>query len=200
MLGGVFMQLLKITTTPIKIKVVSEKASFEEEKAPSVPDLDSLKTVQRTTAGEKPLNEQNKNTLDAQYSDYQTKKANYSNYRKDKPISKSESGSDSGVYDIKFRYGQKNVVPGNEHIRVSGNGVGRVNNASIESNVQKLKKAVPDDSWEPDNKQTKKFVPGKITFEIEEMADIDIEYVGGFNYFPKSSDPEYEEPEEQKET
>lgn len=193
------MQLLKITTTPIKIKVVSEKASFEEEKAPSVPDLSSLKTVQRTESGGRTLNEQNKNTLDTQYSDYQTQKTGYSNSRKDKPISKSESGMDSGVYDIKFRYGQQKAVADCKRRIVSGNSVSRMNCSSIDSNVQKLKKAVPDDSWEPDkDNEVKKYVPGKISFEIEEMADVDIEYVGGFNYFPKSSDPEYEEPEELK--
>ena len=191
------MQLLKITTTPIKIKVVSEKATFEDEKAPSVPDLSNLRTVQRTESRGRPLNEQNKNTLDAQYSDYQTQKTGYNNLRKDKPITKTESGVDSGVYDIKFRYGQQKAVSDSERRMVSESNVSRMNCSSIESNVQKLKKAVPDDSWEPEKEnEVKKFVPGKITFEIEEMADVDIEYVGGFNYFPKSSDPEYEEPEE----
>lgn len=189
------MQLLKITTTPIKIKVVSEKASFEEETAPPVPDLNSINTVQR--AGGKALNEQNKNTLDTQYQDYQTQKINYDNSRKDKPISKTDSGIDSGVYDIKFRYGQQKAVSDAEKRRVSGGSVSRVSGASIESNVQKLKKAVPDESWEPEEeKEVKKYVPGKISFEIEEMADVNIEYVGGFNYFPRSSDPEYEEPED----
>ena len=191
------MQLLKITTTPIKIKVVSEKASFEEEKAPSVPDLSSIKTVHKTEAGGRPSNEHNKNTLDTQYSDYQTQKTNYNNLRKDKPISRTESGANSGVYDIKFRYGQQKMFADCEQKTVSESSVSRMNCSSIDSNVQKLKKAVPDDSWEPENdNEVKKFVPGKISFEIEEMADVDIEYVGGFNYFPKSSDPEYEEPEE----
>ena len=31
---------------------------------------------------------------------------------------------------------------------------------------------------------------------VEEFAHVEIEYLGGFNYVPKSSAPDYEEPEE----
>lgn len=191
------MQLLKITTTPIKIKVVTEKATFEEEEKSLVPDMNSSSVVQKAGGKGRALNEQNKNTLDAQYSDYKTQKGNYGNFRKDRLISKQEIGMDSGVYDIKFRYGQQRTVSGNENVKAGDAFEYRGNSSSIESNVQKLKKAMPDDSWEPDrDKKVKKYVPGKISFEIEEMAEVDIEYTGGFNYFPKSSDPEYKEESE----
>ena len=37
------------------------------------------------------------------------------------------------------------------------------------------------------------FIPSSITLEIKQLADVKIEYLGGFNYVPPSSDPEYEE-------
>jgi len=37
------------------------------------------------------------------------------------------------------------------------------------------------------------FIPGSIEFNITQYPSIEIEYVGGMNYVPKSSDPNYKE-------
>jgi hypothetical protein len=38
------------------------------------------------------------------------------------------------------------------------------------------------------------FVPGKIEFIVKQMPRLEIEYLGGPIYFPRSSDPNYEAP------
>lgn len=68
----------------------------------------------------------------------------------------------------------------------------------------------PDISWEPSQvstsyqaeqakfdwqtqRQPMRFVPGKFSLEITQYPKLNIEYLGGFNYVPPSSDPDYQE-------
>lgn len=39
------------------------------------------------------------------------------------------------------------------------------------------------------------YTPGDVDITVEELAKVEIEYLGGPTYFPKSADPEYEEPD-----
>ena len=45
-------------------------------------------------------------------------------------------------------------------------------------------------------KNKMEYVPGKYHMEITQFPEVKIEYVGGINYVPPSSDPDYEKPEE----
>lgn len=45
-------------------------------------------------------------------------------------------------------------------------------------------------------KNTMEYVPGKFSMEILQYPKVQIEYIGGRQYVPPSSDPEYVEPEE----
>lgn len=44
-------------------------------------------------------------------------------------------------------------------------------------------------------KNKMEYVPGKYHMEITQFPEVKIEYVGGLNYVPPSSDPNYKEPE-----
>lgn len=47
--------------------------------------------------------------------------------------------------------------------------------------------------WKMPTKLQLEFIPGSIEFNILQYPSVEVEYVGGMNYVPKSSDPEYEE-------
>lgn len=61
--------------------------------------------------------------------------------------------------------------------------------ASIKQNVRR---SSADINWQkPDHKM--EFIPSSITVEVRQLADVEIEYLGGFRYVPPSSDPNYTE-------
>lgn len=41
--------------------------------------------------------------------------------------------------------------------------------------------------------QKMEFIPSSYSLEVKQLAKVEIEYIGGFQYVPKSSDPNYEE-------
>ncbi len=61
--------------------------------------------------------------------------------------------------------------------------------ATIETNVQKgeLKQQFQRPVCEME------FIPSSYSLEIKQLAKVEIEYIGGFQYVPPSSDPNYEE-------
>lgn len=85
-------------------------------------------------------------------------------------------------------------------------------NLTIESTIATIPTEKIDISWEPAEvkhqvrrsdvstnwqkaAQEMEFVPSSITLEVENFADVEIEYIGGYQYVPPSSDPNYEEKE-----
>jgi len=80
---------------------------------------------------------------------------------------------------------------------------------SIESTIAQIPSEKVDISWEPATikhdvqrseadldwkkaAQEMEFVPSNYSLEIQQLADVEIEYIGGFQYVPPSSDPNYE--------
>ena len=108
-------------------------------------------------------------------------------------------------YDVKYCYGRKNVTP---ETKVQGNALSMVNysSAPLDAAIDGIDSLLPDSSWEPDavgkstvNSNSKVNTVHQKSRErkiVEEFAHVEIEYLGGFNYVPKSSAPDYEEPEE----
>lgn len=85
-------------------------------------------------------------------------------------------------------------------------------NTTIESTIAQIPSEKVDISWEPATvkhrvqqskadidwkkaAQEMEFVPSKFSLEVQEYAHVEIEYIGGFQYVPPSSDPNYEEKE-----
>lgn len=67
-----------------------------------------------------------------------------------------------------------------------------------------------DVSWEPASTRTSvrrsnveldwqksaqemEFIPSSMTIEVKQLAEVEIEYIGGYQYVPPSSDPDFEE-------
>lgn len=61
--------------------------------------------------------------------------------------------------------------------------------ASIKQNVRR---SSADINWQKSDQQME-FIPSSITVEVRQLADVEIEYLGGFRYVPPSSDPNYTE-------
>jgi hypothetical protein len=80
---------------------------------------------------------------------------------------------------------------------------------TIESTIGSIPTEKVDISWEPATvkhdvqkseahtdwkkaAQEMEFVPSNYSLEIQRLAEVEIEYIGGFQYVPPSSDPEFE--------
>lgn len=61
--------------------------------------------------------------------------------------------------------------------------------ASVETEVQE---SDVETNWES-SAQKMQFIPSSITLEVKQLADVEIEYLGGFRYVPPSSAPDYKE-------
>lgn len=61
--------------------------------------------------------------------------------------------------------------------------------ASTKTSVRRSK---VDLDWQK-SAQEMEFIPSSITLEIRQLADVEIEYIGGYQYVPPSSDPDFEE-------
>lgn len=87
-----------------------------------------------------------------------------------------------------------------------------LSNLTIETVIGAIPSEKVDISWEPATVKTNvqrsrmetdwktaaqemEFVPSSISLEIEQYADVVIEYIGGHTYVPPSSDPDYEDKE-----
>ncbi len=85
-----------------------------------------------------------------------------------------------------------------------------VSGITTETNIGAIPKERIDMSWEPasvkhnvergrvesDWKQAAnkmEFIPSSYSLEVKQLAKVEIEYIGGFQYVPPSSDPNYEE-------
>lgn len=55
-----------------------------------------------------------------------------------------------------------------------------------------VKRSSAENKWQK-SAQEMEFIPSSITFEVKQLADVEIEYLGGFRYVPPSSDPDYVE-------
>lgn len=55
-----------------------------------------------------------------------------------------------------------------------------------------VKRSGAENNWQK-SAQEMEFIPSSITIEVKQLADVEIEYLGGFRYVPPSSDPDYVE-------
>lgn len=197
------MQLLKITSTPIKYRIESEKATL------TVTNGDPGKNT--------PVQVQNqKITIPKDESSYKNNiksdnKVNNDNkkIRADKSFDKEKGIDDNSKMDSVYQYNRINSKVYNRN-KIS-QPVIRDNTASdIDIAFSQVKSVKPDDSWEPDKRKEEysdadadysakkelKFTPASYKLIVEEYADVKIEYLGGIDYFPDSSAPDYEKPDD----
>lgn len=187
------MQLLKITTVPIKYK--------EQENLPAEGDSAfSLEMAERNSSNVKipvanTTNSQNNPEL---YDDNITGSTVQGLQRKsDCMVRESASEVEGNGYTVNHNYGRKNVQT-QQRSNVSAYMRNNIQSAvTIDSALDNIDSVVPDKSWEPEVKaHHDKILKPESHKTVEEFAHVEIEYLGGFNYVPKSSAPDYEEPEE----
>lgn len=196
------MQLLKITTTPIKYRVETERASFTLADSDNYDSLGSVKeSVRKIDTASSAANNLKNEVYSSETAQLQRRT------RQDKTF--DHSGGQFGSYDIKYRYGIGNNNVSNSQIPSDKEFI-QQKAVSMDRAFYEINSLKPDESWEPDVKVQSKdmsiqqnidvspeleFNPATYKFVVEELADVKIEYLGGFNYFPRSSAPDYEEEE-----
>ena len=194
------MQLLKITTVPIKYKVEQENTVTESDSSFNVELEKNASNVKIPVAG----SEKSQRRPDM-VRDRSSFRANGMNNTVTDAVNDSVQNGGQNDYDVKYCYGRKNVTP---ETKVQGNALSMVNysSAPLDAAIDGIDSLLPDSSWEPDavgkstvNSNSKVNTVHQKPRErkiVEEFAHVEIEYLGGFNYVPKSSAPDYEEPEE----
>ena len=194
------MQLLKITTVPIKYKVEQENTVTESDSSFNVELEKNASNVKIPVAG----SEKSQRRPDM-VRDRSSFRANGMNNTVTDAVNDSVQNGGQNDYDVKYCYGRKNVTP---ETKVQGNALSMVNysSAPLDAAIDGIDSLLPDSSWEPDavgkstvNSNSKVNTVHQKSRErkiVEEFAHVEIEYLGGFNYVPKSSAPDYEEPEE----
>lgn len=196
------MQLLKITTTPIKYRVETERASFTLADSDNYDSLGSVKESVRKIDTAKNAANNLKSEVSSSNVAQLPKRT-----RQDKTFERS--GGQFSSYDVKYHYGIGNNNVSDSKIPSDKKFVPQ-KAVSMDRAFYEIHSLKPDESWEPDVKAQSndapvqqnidvspelEFNPATYKFVVEEFADVKIEYLGGFNYFPKSSAPDYEEEE-----
>jgi len=193
------MQLLKITSTPIKYRVESERASLTvvspDQKRRANGAFKSLKV--NSTGTQNDYRQNVRTSSNRTNNDVQRLRSDRSFESTDKEL------SDSG-YGKTYSCGQS--------VRIQKNSISGIINqkngsASIERALDEISEIIPDKSWEPEKAEDTaeaskedsglefEFTPATYKLIVEELANVKIEYLGGINYFPKSSAPDYEDPD-----
>ena len=202
-------QLLKITTTPIKIAVNVEQGHYEEverknaikheiQRQQRVQALEAQQQVNTSTSTYKPTQQQVEAVKKVDSYQPQTISASI-------PV---EFATINNVVNMRIANSQSQLtaesaqpastVKQNYVTSPSSNSVAYVPNTS------------DDIKWEPstlnldlefnfnpveESDTELKYVPRQISFEVEQYPTIKIEYLGGPLYVPPSSDPNYEDKE-----
>lgn len=199
-------QLLKITTTPIKIAVNVEQGHFEE-----VEHKENVrKEVQRQQRVQALQQQQAANMAGTTH-----KSANVDSY-KSQTISASipvEISSINNIMNMRMTNASAqlseisasaattsatNVVE--NYITTADNVTGYVPNtldsikwepATLDLNLELNFNTEPEYEYVEEETTKLRYVPREISFEVEQYPSIKIEYLGGPQYVPASSDPNY---------
>ncbi|MGN0613885.1 MAG: DUF6470 family protein [Porcipelethomonas sp.] len=198
------MQLLKIKTIPIKYNIDVRNASI------TVPEIEPADLKLDST----PLKIENE-THPIQV------RMDSSNMRRSmgmKTIADIGREAPAKTQQTANRVTSEYVQMGNKMANGHANGITvaqlmrekSLENITIESTIGRIPTEKIDMSWEPATikhsvqrsevttdwqkaAQEMEFIPSSITLEIEQLADVEIEYIGGYQYVPPSSDPDYKE-------
>lgn len=200
------MQLLKIKTVPIKYNITTKNASLV------VPEIEPADLKLNTT----PLK------IDNQTRSIQMR-MDSSDMRRSmgmKTIADVMREAPAKTQQTANRVTSEYVQIGNRMANGAHNGltVAQImrdksfENTTIESTIGSIPTERIDLSWEPATVKHKvrrsevdtdwktaaqemEFVPSSYSLEVEQYADVIIEYIGGHQYVPPSSDPNYENKE-----
>ncbi len=194
------MQLLKITSTPIKYRIESEQATLSVVNPNPGHKTEGQVQNQKITVSKDGSSYQNNIKYDSS-----TVLGDDKKIRADKSFQKSVMIQEKNKADSAYQYSRNNSKVQNRN-RTIRSVVNNNSLSNIDVAISHVKSVMPDNSWEPDKKdyinlkadvgniseKKLEFTPPSYKLIVEELADVKIEYLGGINYFPKSSAPDYE--------
>lgn len=185
-------QLIKITTIPIKIAVNVEKGRFEKVEQP-FPERQHQRVQQ--------VNQEQIETQQQTYSPKttQVKKDAYVPTNTIQATIPLEFATIDNVLNMRIGNGEGKF---SDAIAIPA---AQVKQARVTSETSQQVAYVPSPSneikWQPSaldlqidmniNDPTMKYVPGSISFEVEQYPSVQIEYLGGPHYVPASADPNF---------
>jgi hypothetical protein len=190
------MQLLRITSVPIELKIEIERAHFKRQEAErnaqtadaSVENADrQLKSLEKKVetseaqAAAKKTDENGKNG--GEYS---------SGSKKSDDVANAAKAKISEVTVVKHSEQFINIKQAADSVKSKKESTGIALNPETligdDEAGQKIKK-----QYEELNKAIYEYVRGGVNLEVEKNPEVKVEYIGGFVYVPPESDPNYEE-------
>ena len=189
------MNLLKITTTPLKINVVVEKSKFEEIKPAPAASLPSLRRA--NASSQKTIKPSITNKRDV----YQATRVSENRVESIPLTISAVNGTSVEALQLNQSM-QSHDLSELLKQRLSSNDSSQVAYIPV-TNTGEIK-------WEPNSMQLEfqsmqvdleklqkqfKFVPSQVRFEIEQYPSIQIEYLGDPQYVPPSANPNFVEEE-----
>ncbi len=197
------MQLLKITSTPIKYRIESEQATLTVSSGD--PEKNTAVHVQNQKIAIPKDESSYKNNIKSDNKVNNDSKK----IRADKSFDKDKAINDDGKVDSAYQYNRINNKVYNKN-KIAEPVIRNNTVSDIGAAMSRIKSVKPDDSWEPDKRKEEcsdsdadysakkelKFTPASYKLIVEEYADVKIEYLGGIDYFPESSAPDYEKPDD----
>ncbi|MGN1482009.1 DUF6470 family protein [Porcipelethomonas sp.] len=197
------MQLIKITSVPLKYTISTENARL------TVPQIEPAEMNQKTTPLKINIDtEPVKMRMDSSECLKSMGMKSVADYAKEAPAKTQQTTNEVTAEYVQM--GNKMTQPGMTIAEVMREK--SLSNTTIETVIGSIPSVKIDMSWEPasakfDVRRSKsetdwktaaqemEFIPSSIRLEIEQYADVIIEYIGGHNYVPPSSNPDYEENE-----
>lgn len=186
------MNLLKITTTPMKINVVVEKSKFEEVKQVSIPTVplsrksngSALKANKQAVSAKRDVYRPT-NTAKQSVEHIPLKISAVNGMSVESVQTNQQTQNLSTVLQQRFSSEASNVA----YIPVSNTGEVKWEPHSMQLEFQPMQIDLGQ------LQKQYKFVPSQLKFEIEQYPSIQIEYLGDPVYAPPSANPNYREEE-----
>lgn len=195
------MQLLKIKTVPFEYDINIQNAKL------SAPQIEPAKMTQHTT----PLQIDMKSEAVRVRMDTSAMRSSMGMKTPADVAREAPAKSQQTANEVTSEYVQQGNVMTEKGMTISQYVKQKIlSNSIVDTTIGVTPSSPVDISWEPASTKTSvrksnvdidwqrsaqemEFIPSSITLEIKQLADVEIEYIGGFQYVPPSSDPDFEE-------
>lgn len=198
------MQLLRITSVPIELKIEIERAHFkrqEAERNARTADADVANVEKQIKSLEKKV-ETAETQAQANKTDENGKNgAEYAAGKGgDKTAENARDGKISTISVVKNSEQFIDIKQTASSAKSGGNSAAKANDGNVhapeslsklsgqEELAEKIKK-----HYAELNKAIYEYVQGEVNLEVEKNPEVKVEYIGGFVYVPPESNPDYED-------
>lgn len=193
------MQLLRITSTPMKIKMRSEPAKLE---------MNQEKPASHISRKPGKLSMKSQ-TIKVKIDTYEARKSLGHLNSTDQAKAAAQKGREA-VQNAAAEYAELGNRLAQAYKGVTAVDAAKTQNYTVPTQIAFLPSETAEISWEPASVETDyqpseistewdvgltgmRFVPGKFSVEVEQYADLEIEYLGSPQYVPPSANPDFKE-------